>query len=129
MGPPAAARASVVTASPDPPPRPEADLLSAAVEYADQGIAIMPCAERGKKPALARTGKEHAIAATTDPDQIREWWTRNPNYNIGIVCTSNLLAVIDIDGEAGEEWIRDTNTPMPTTWTAITGRGHHYYYS
>ena len=33
-----------MTASPDPPPRPEADLLSAAVEYADQGIAIMPCA-------------------------------------------------------------------------------------
>ena len=118
-----------MTASPDPPPRPEADLLSAAVEYADQGIAIMPCAERGKKPALPRTGKEHAIAATTDPDQIREWWTRNPNYNIGIVCTANRLAVIDIDGPAGVEWIKDHHLPMPDTWTATTSEGrYHYYY-
>ena len=117
-----------MTASPDPPPRPEADLLSAAVEYADQGIAIMPCAPRGKKPALSRTGKEHAVA-TTDADQIRQWWTRNPEYNIGIVCTANRLAVIDIDGEAGVEWIRDhVRLPMPDTWTAITGRGFHYYY-
>ena len=127
MGPPAAARASVVTASPDPPPRPEADLLSAAVEYADQGIAIMPCVERGKKPALERTGKEHAVA-TNDTDQIRQWWTRNPEYNIGIVCTANALAVIDIDGEVGVEWIRDNQMPMPTTATAITARGFHYYY-
>ena len=116
-----------MTASPDPPPRPEADLLSAAVEYADQGIAIMPCAARGKKPALDRTGKEHAVA-TSDADQIREWWTRNPNYNIGIVCTANRLAVIDIDGAAGIEWIRDNQMPMPKTRTAITARGWHYYY-
>ena len=116
-----------MTASPDPPPRPEADLLSAALEYADQGIAIMPCAERGKKPALPRTGEAHAVA-TTDPDQIREWWTRNPNYNIGIACTANRLAVIDIDGEAGTEWIRDNQMPMPKTRTAITARGWHYYY-
>ena len=51
--------------------------LSAALEYAAQGIAIMPCAARGKKPALPRTGKEHAIA-TTDADQIRQWWTTRP---------------------------------------------------
>ena len=31
-------------------------------------------------------------------------------YNIGIVCTANRLAVIDIDGEAGIEWIRDNKT-------------------
>ena len=116
-----------MTGSPDPPPRPEADLLSAAVEYADQGIAIMPCVERGKKPALERTGKEHAVA-TSDPYQIRQWWTRNPEYNIGIVCTANRLAVIDIDGPAGIEWIRDNQLPMPATWTATTGNGFHYYY-
>ena len=117
-----------MTASPDPPPRPEADLLSAALEYADQGIAIMPCAERGKNPALGRTGKEHAAAATTDADQVRQWWTRNPNYNIAIVCTANRLAVIDIDGEEGIEWIREHQMPMPATVVAITARGFHYYY-
>ena len=127
MGSPAAARASVVTASPDPPPRPEADLLSAAVEYAAQGIAIMPCVEREKTPALQRTGKEHA-AATFDTDLIQSWWTTNPKWNIGIVCTANRLAVIDIDGPAGIEWIHDNQLPMPATWTATTGNGFHYYY-
>ena len=104
-------------------------LLRAAIEYGEQGIAIMPCVERGKKPALARTGKNHAVA-TSDTDQIRQWWTVNPQYNIGIVCTANRLAVIDIDGPAGVEWIRDNRLPMPPTWTAITGRsnGFHYYY-
>ena len=103
------------------------DLRSAALEYATQGIAIMPCVERGKKPALERTGKEHAVA-TNDTDQIRQWWTTNPQSNIGIVCTANQLAVIDIDGEAGIEWIRANQLPMPTTWIATTARGFHYYY-
>ena len=103
------------------------DLRSAALEYANQGIAIMPCAERGKKPALDRTGKEHAVA-TNDTDQILQWWTKNPQSNIGIVCTANALAVIDIDGEVGVEWIRDNQMPMPTTAVAITARGFHYYY-
>ena len=103
------------------------ELLSAALEYAAQGIKIIPCVERGKKPALPQTGKEHAVA-TTDADQIRQWWTTNPDYNIGIVCSANQLAVIDIDGPAGVEWIRDQQLPMPATLVAITGRGFHYYY-
>ena len=103
------------------------NLLSAAFEYGNQGIAIMPCVERGKKPALERTGKEHAVA-TSDTDQILQWWTSNPKSNIGIACTTNKLAVIDIDGEEGIEWIRSNQLPMPTTWTATTARGFHYYY-
>ena len=103
------------------------DLRSAALEYGNQGIAIMPCVERGKKPALDRTGKEHAVA-TSDADQILQWWTKNPQSNIGIVCTANALAIIDIDGEVGVEWIRDNQLPMPVTWTSITGKGFHYYY-
>ena len=102
-------------------------LASAAVEYGDQGIAVMPCVENGKKPALSRTGKEHSIAVN-DSDQIQQWWTKNPQYNIGIACTPNRLAVIDIDGEAGVTWIHENALPMPQTWTAVTGRGHHYYY-
>ena len=102
-------------------------LASAAGEYGDQGIAVMPCVENGKKPALSRTGKEHSIAVH-DNDQIQQWWTKDPRYNIGIACTPNRLAVIDIDGEAGVTWIHENALPMPQTWTAITGRGHHYYY-
>ena len=79
------------------------DLLHAALEYGDQGLAIMPCVEDGKKPALDRTGKEHAIA-TTDTDQIRQWWTDNPKYNIGIVCW--LAAAHDV-AKNGPRRLRD----------------------
>ena len=104
------------------------DLLHAALEYGDQGLAIMPCVERGKKPALSRTGKEHAVA-TSDVDQIIKWWDATyPRSNIGIACTPNQLAVIDIDGEEGIEWIRANRLPMPVTWVATTARGFHYYY-
>ena len=102
-------------------------LLSAALEYTAQGIAIMPCAPGGKKPALPTTGKEHSVASS-EADQIRQWWATYPNANIGIACTPNRIAVIDIDGEAGAKWITDNHLPMPATWTVTTGRGYHYYY-
>ena len=88
-------------------------LEDAALEYGAQGIAIIPCAERGKKPALSTTGKEHA-AASHDADQIRQWWATYPNANIGIVCTPNRLAVIDIDGQ---DWHR--LDPRPTSYPCL----------
>ena len=103
------------------------DLLTAALEYANQGIAVIPCQPRGKKPALAATGKNHSIA-TSDSNQITQWWTGNPDYNIGIPGTPNQLAVIDIDGDTGIEWIQTHQLPMPPTWTAKTANGYHYYY-
>ena len=45
-----------------------------------------------------------------------------------MACTANRLAVIDIDGPTGIEWIRDNQLPMPVTWTADTAHGYHYYY-
>ncbi|MER7960252.1 bifunctional DNA primase/polymerase [Streptomyces sp. NPDC096030] len=36
-------------------------------------------------------------AATTDPGTIRGWWTREPNFGIGIACGPAGLVVIDVD--------------------------------
>ena len=108
------------------------DLLTAALEYANQGIAVIPCQPRGKKPALAATGKNHSIA-TSDSNQITKWWTGNPDYNIGIPGTPNHFAVIDIDGGGGGggEYIKqhpELAEPLHDTWAAATAKGAHYYY-
>ena len=106
------------------------DLLTAALEYAAAGIAVIPCQPRGKKPALAATGKNHSVA-TSDTATISQWWTGNPDYNIGIPGTPNQLAVIDIDGDGGIEYIEqhpELAEPLHDTWAAATAKGAHYYY-
>lgn len=98
-----------------PPP-----LLAAAWRYAARGWHVLPlhwtgptghcscgvlsCASPGKHP---RT--EHGLSdATTDPDQIRTWWTRWPQANIGIHCGLSGLVVMDLDVKNGKQG--------PDTW-------------
>jgi len=68
-------------------------LLHAALAMAARGWHVFPCSVNGKEPALRGSWQQHA---TTDPQQIRDWWTRRP-YNIGISCGPSGLAVIDLD--------------------------------
>ncbi|MEO2035808.1 MAG: bifunctional DNA primase/polymerase [Planctomycetaceae bacterium] len=69
----------------------------AAVEYAEHSMRVFPCND-GKKPLI----KSWPTLATTDPDQIREWWAKWPSANVGIATgqASNLL-VLDIDIKGG----------------------------
>ena len=67
------------------------DFLAAALEYAALGLRVFPCLPRDKRPAVAHGFKE----ATTDADQIRAWWTRWPDANIGIATGDGLLWRMD----------------------------------
>lgn len=58
---------------------------------------------------------------------IRKWWKRWPNANIGILEEVSKLAVVDADSpEAIEETER---LGLPVTPMDSTGRGRHAYYS
>jgi hypothetical protein len=113
-------------------------LMAAALWYADQGIAVFPCEPRGKRP-LGRLAPNGLHSATTNPDTIREWWTAQPDANIGLP-TGHLFDVVDIDGPAGSHSISisqpDNPDPAMTPWVqlraialgvAFTGRGIHLY--
>jgi Bifunctional DNA primase/polymerase, N-terminal len=70
-----------------------------ALEYARRGIPVLPLS--GKLPRIPkRAGGNGVHDATTSLDQIREWWQRWPNANIGLRCGIR-FDVIDVDGPQG----------------------------
>lgn len=85
----------------------------------------------GKHPRTPNGFKD----ATTDPLQIKQWWSQWPDANIGIATgkKSNLI-IIDIDSKhSGEDsWDEycKKNEKLPNTPMVLTGGGGvHYYFS
>ena len=86
------------------------DLLQQALQYATLGWRVLPLHDfsqgqcsckgrtRGCKPGKHPRISEWQNRATTDPAQIRAWWTKWPHANIGI-CTGHTsgIVVVDID--------------------------------
>ena len=104
------------------PPR----LLDAALLYASWGWPVFPLRPGGKAP-LTRHGFKDA---STDPAQIRAWWTATPAANIGLP-TGLAFDVVDVDVPAGIfEWakLRDSDA-MPDGHGVVTtsSGGRHIY--
>lgn len=107
-------------------------MLEWALKYAEHNYAVFPLVPRSKAPATEHGFKD----ATTDLNQIRRWWNKNPNYNIG-VATGHGLVVIDVDDKPDEgklgtmslfSWEKKNGAFEPT-WTVLTGTGgYHYWY-
>ena len=98
-------------------------LLQAALEYAALGYAVFPCAPGGKQPIKGSNGCKDA---TTDEDQICQWWEAEPNANIGLSTAG--LVVVDIDGEKNE-WLQDkkVRNSLADGAASKTPRGGRHY--
>lgn len=92
------------------------------------------CFLQGKHPRTMRGAK----AATTEKNQILEWWNRWPNANIGVASgfnsTGRHLLVIDVDLKyycAYENRSVNEFYSIPETPESITGSGgkHIFLYS
>lgn len=98
--------------------------VQTALDYAELGYPVFPCASDLNPAPLTRHGFKDA---STDPEQIEAWWQQFPNACIGL-ATAGLL-VIDIDGP-GNAWL--ANDPdkalelaaAPTSLTPGGGRHH-----
>ncbi len=140
--------------SPDtvPPPSSPAEAvdlrLTAALDYAGRGWHVIPlhhvndddgrcscrksdCTSVGKHPRTKHGVKD----GTTDPTIIRDWWTRWPNSNIGIVTgPSSKLWVLDLDGDQGlndwDELCGEHGQSLDLLGTPLvqTGSGGAHYY-
>ena len=73
--------------------------LRQALAYAARGWPVFPCRAGQKTPA---TPHGH-LDATTDPEQITAWYSRNPNWNLAIATGAPGPDVLDVDdhGPAG----------------------------
>ena len=103
------------------------DMMTHALKYADRGWPVLPL--RGKVPRVDGGYK----AATTDPEQIKEWWTRWPDADIGIrTGIESGLVVLDVDPRNGGDeslaaLIEEHGGLPPTPEVATGGGGSHYY--
>jgi hypothetical protein len=84
------------------------------------------CGSPARHPRTAHGEKD----ATIDPSQIRHWWERWPDANIGIATGPSGLVVLDIDGEDGLALFKELAGNPTETLLAKTGRpkGLHLYY-
>lgn len=92
-----------------------------ALRYAERfGWPIFPLRPRTKKP-FEYIGVYHA---TTDTDQIRDWWQRWPQANIGLHCGGGGVMALDADKYkdtyAGDALLTKEDEQTPTS---LTGRG------
>jgi hypothetical protein len=93
-----------------------------AMSYAIAGWPVFPCAG---KQALITAWQDKA---STNPDQIEEWWTEWPDANIGFVPGDLNMMVIDLDPGADQAALEQA-LDMPTTHLrAKTPRGDHLYF-
>lgn len=105
---------------------PPSGLLKTVLGYARKNIPAFPC-DGGKRPLTPHGFKD----ATTDPERIREWWSRWPRANIGVPTgESSGLLVIDLDPrEGGSVEVLEQSGEVPPTLMAKTGGGGvHLYY-
>jgi hypothetical protein len=105
-------------------------LMNAALAFAAKGISVFPCKntpknEKTHKAPLTKNGFKDA---TTDPAQIKTWFTKWPNALIGV----ERLIVIDLDKHPGKpdghlvvpDW-RELSPVIFETWR----QGHHLVFA
>jgi Bifunctional DNA primase/polymerase, N-terminal len=82
-----------MTARPDP----ANPMLAAALRYAQADWPVFPCIQGQKVPAT----RHGYLDATTDPDKITWWWSRNPERNVAIATGRPGPDVLDVDVHPG----------------------------
>lgn len=108
----------------------QSDLLAAALEYAAQGLPVIPIKRGRKKPPYIKGWPD---LASTDPNVIKQWWTEFPQANVAIVTGRRSgLVVLDVDKKTGGfdslKQLLEKYGPLPETLSADTPRGGKHYF-
>ncbi len=98
-------------------------MVDFALWYAENGYRAFPLSPGTKIPLLSKEqGGNGCYDATTDPNQIRRWWNRCPNANIGL-STGFQFDVLDVDPDHDGEESLMKRPPIQTTVEVATPRG------
>ena len=118
-------------------------LLEAALDYVSRGWPVLPltypkaggcscgtaCSSKPAKHPIWQLALHGLKDATTDFDQIREWWAREPDANVG-VCTGVGFDVLDVDGDEGWRTLARTTAEygcLSSSPVSLTGGGGGHY--
>jgi hypothetical protein len=106
--------------------------LNSALAYAKRGWYVFPLTPGKKSPPLVPHGCNDA---TTSEEQIREWWEKWPDANIGVNCGMSGLVVLDVDTKKGKvggnsliDLIGDNFSLLDTVHAHTWSGGSHYFY-
>ena len=119
-------------------------MLDHALAYAARGWRVFPVYEARARGTQCACGKKTCTSpakhprtpngckdASSDADQIKQWWRRWPDASIGI-ATGAGLAVVDIDpGHGGNDTMEDLRRALgrlPDSVEVITGGGGRHIY-
>jgi hypothetical protein len=96
-------------------------VLTAALEYAELRMRVIPLGDRAKKPRFMSWPER----ATSDREIVRGWFENSPDANLGLAMGEG-LAALDFDASRGgletyRRLIEDGN--LPETATAHSGGG------
>lgn len=101
-----------------------------ALHYLSLGWSVIPLRPKDKRPAIAWL--EYQERRATE-DEVRAWFHRWPNANVGIVTGSiSGLVVLDVDpkhnGDESLAKMEQEHGPLPATIEAVTGGGGRHIY-
>jgi archaellum biogenesis ATPase FlaH len=103
------------------------ELFVAALAFVGDGLPVFPCKPRGKLPMVKGGFK----AATVDTEQVRKWWSKWRQANIGIPTGAvSGFVVLDIDpgGDDSLATLTGSHGPLPETRAVKTGRGRQLWF-
>ncbi|MDP0400386.1 bifunctional DNA primase/polymerase [Tsukamurella strandjordii] len=104
------------------------DLPAAALAYAEAGWFVFPLAPGTKHQPVVKFSTE----SSRDPDQIRKWWTENPDYGIGLHVGRSGLVVFDVDRSSLDELPPDMAEALAqgahqSSRQGVGDRGHYVF--
>jgi len=100
------------------------NMLEAALSYLNKHRwSVIPIG-RDKRPLVSWEPYQKQRPSEA---QVREWWTRWPQANIGVVTGAvSGIVVLDQDSDEARPFLRDKH--LPPTPCAYTGKGTHWYF-
>ena len=81
-------------------------LSEAALGYTEAGWYVLPVKPRSKNPGSVVGANWHE-KSSRDPEQIRAWWSDNPDYGIAVHCGRSGAGAFDLDINELEQIARD----------------------
>ena len=100
-------------------------VLQAALDYHERGWSVIPVSPGSKRPLVPWKRYQDRLAT---PDQIRGWFRKHPDANVGIVTGEiSRLVVVDFDVDRGADPTAFAKR-FPTPLAVKTGGGGFHYY-